>query len=329
MAINFINNFCSPNSVAMAALSCMLFVMLGCSKKPSEKASFREKLEKPVPSVVNSSAIENQPATPPLGSSVSAPSELEKREYEFAQNLPVLIRSEKGVEELKSLLHQASAVISKTATPITDPLVVSGAKLPSNFLDLFIHPNNESPTVAMRKEGFMGIGEKQLYEQQMLGVVCRELTKARPDIVVSFVRGQADSLPPTAADYIIYGAVIEGVQESSHVGSTESGSGTPKTLPQGTPLLNLSQAKNPIYRMLSVKIAPFVEIDDSKLAAFYSSFLNETDAAVQTAAVESLATTRAPNTANALQDFEAKARQQGNKEVADTARQAIQQLNQH
>lgn len=324
-------------------------ILAGCSKQPQKQANDPEKQQPASASEQAAPPAQAPQPSEPMTSKAPEPAAPNSRDLEQAANamgvpkgqvLSILQRQQALSTDFKTTLQSdnASQVVAKLlamsdAVQGTPDPQNTGQRLPDSFLKMLGFGNAsvpglevEGPGVKAAKAGFMGVSVEKLPEQQVLAAGTRELAKMRPDLMTSLAQERAKTVPPTAADYILFNAIIEGLAESPFMESTGNDSEKPKTLPYGSELLALAKAPNPIYRLLAVRAAPRAETDKAKLVAFYSEFLNETDSFIQAAAVDGLATMRAPVALSALQSFEARARQQGNAEIEDAAKQAIQQL---
>jgi hypothetical protein len=325
-------------------------LITGCSKQPTKQAN---EPEKPQPPVVSESAVTPapEPTSPPAEPIVAkapalAPSGRDLEQAAKAMGVPkdqvlaVLQRQEVLWSNFKTTLRSdnASQVVPmllamSDAVRGTPDAQAGGQRLPESFLKMLGHGNAsvpglelDNPDAKTAKAGFMGVNAEKLPEQQVLAAGARELAKVRPDLVTSLAQERAKTLPPTAADYILFNAITDGLAESPFMESTGDDSEKPKTLPYGSELLALAKASNPIYRLLAVRTARYAEREKTKLIDFYSRFVSEPDPFIQAAAVDGLATLRASDALSALQGFEVKARQQGNTELEDAAKQAIKQL---
>jgi hypothetical protein len=242
---------------------------------------------------------------------------------ELEQEYQMATKSPDGISKLQATLRKAIANIDAASTPVTS----DGNKLPASFMDLFYPKTSrvESPTFFMMKPGFMGLKADNLSDQQTLIGLVPTLTNTHPEILLPLLQERADTVPPTAADYLLYGAISEGLQDAP----TDNLENKPDevALPQGIGLLNLSHAKNPIYRLLGVHAAEYVEANQTNRVNFYSAFLNEPDPTVQTSAVTGLAGTKTPATLGALQSLQAAAQRNGNAQGTKAAEEAIQRLN--
>jgi len=246
---------------------------------------------------------------------------LRARSKELEQEVQMATKSPEGVAKLQATLRQAIAHIDAASTPVAS----DGNKLPSSFVDLFSPKNStmDPPETSMMKSGFMGLKADNLSDQQTLSTIWMVM-QSNPEIVLPLLQERAATLPPTAADYMIYGFSLEGLQDAP----TDNLENKPDqvALPQGIGLLNLSHAKNPIYRLLAVRAVGFVEANQTNQVNFYSTFLNEPDPTIQTSAVIGLAGTKTPATLAALQSFQAAAQQNGNTRAVKVAEEAIQRL---
>jgi hypothetical protein len=206
-------------------------------------------------------------------------------------------------------------------------------KLPDGFLKMRSNGSSsipgvlevESPEVKMMRAGFMGIDVEKLAEQHVLGRAVHELARLRPGHMVLIAKERAKVVPPTAADYIIYAFIFNGIAESPYLESADSKQPR-KTLPDSKALLDLSTAPNPIYRLLSAELAMVVESEPAKLIEFYRTFLSENDPVIQTSAVWGLRSTRSSSAVATLQEFESGALRRGESTVASAARRAIEGL---
>lgn len=350
MRLHTIINFCHLLASRAASTLLLIALIAGCSKQPQQQAS---EMEKQQPSSVSEQTAPVQEQAPlpsePSVTKVPKPRTPSSRELEqMADTMGVrkeqvllgLQRQQALWTDFKATLHSdnASQVVSKllamsNTVQGTPDAQNNGQRLPDSFLKMLGFGDSsvpglevEGPGVKAAKAGFMGLSVEKLPEQQVLAAGARELARMRPDLMTSLAQERAKAVSPSAADYILFNAIIEGLAESPFMESTGNNSEKPKTLPYGSELLALAKAPNPIYRLLAVRTARRAETDKAKLAGFYSGFLNETDPFIQAAAVDGLAIMRATLALSALQSFETKARQQGNAELEDSAKQAIKQL---
>jgi hypothetical protein len=343
---------CIPINTFQLSFCALLFVSLivGCSKKQQEQTDKSEKSQSP--SITDHAAppTPEQSSGPEEGSvGESLAPEPSSRDIEQAANamgvpkdqvLSVLRRQQVLWNEFKAAIQSDNAsrvvpmLLAMSDAVRGTPLAQTGdQRLPDSFLKMLGHGTSsvpgleaDGPSSKAAKAGFMDVSTDRLAEQRVLAAGARELAKVRPDLVTSLANERAKALPPTAADYILFNAITDGLAESPFLESTGRDSERPNTLPYGGELLALAKAPNPIYRLLAVRTARYAERDKAKLVGFYSQFLDEPDPFIQAAAVDGLAMLRASSALTALQSFEARARQKGNADLERAAKLAIQQL---
>lgn len=233
----------------------------------------------------------------------------------------------RAVQMLSSI---ANALQSSQSVKTDSQAEQNGERLPGNRLKPF--PSNPSdpdgPDVKVVRAGFMGLSSDKLPEQLFLNEAVQELARLHPDLMVLLAKERAGVVPPTAADYIIFEAVCNGLAESPFL-ETASSTGPRKTLPGGAGVLDLADARNPIYRYMAARFASVAESDNTKLVKFYSSFLNETDPTIKITAIHALVYTRDPKVAGVLKEFEAKAKERGEAEVLKAIQQEIKRFGSH
>lgn len=333
---------------ALVALT-LIIALAGCSKR-TEKAI--GDANKPEP------AIETQHSTPPVVprqlevvTSQPPPSpEPSARELDDAasalgiarnQALPLLRREHALWEKFVAILKSDNAsdvvpMLSAMAAAVQGTTAVqsNGEQLPESFLAMLgLDAGNvpglgsvDGPSAKAKKAGFMGVGVEKLPEQHILAAAVQELAKRRPDLLTSLATERANSAVPTAADYILFNAIIDGLADSPFLETTGDASEKPRTLPFGSELMAMARKPNPIYRLIAVRTASRVETDAKGLVTFYSTFVAETDPTIQQAAIEGLEGVRDPAALDALRKFDTATKARGNADVRQTVEDAIRRL---
>ena len=345
--------FSSPRLLTLRTLITFLLVgaIAGCSK-PSEKApgksdaeqrplseqtepTTQKQVQQPVKSMANNTPQPSAPSTQELewaAKAMGIPQDrvllVLQRQEALSAKFQQVLKSDDASQVVPMLLGMADAV---RGTPEAGG---DGQQLPSSFLKMLGYDSSSVPglsdvegiSVKSRKPGFMGLSVEKLPEQNVLATATVKLAKQRPDLLASLAAERAKNTVPTAADYILFNAIIDGLADSPFLVSTGDISEKPKALPYGSELLALANAPNPIYRLLAVRVASSAEADKAKLIGFYSGFLNETDPIIQQAAVDGLEGLQEPGALNVLRKFDAKAKQEGNADVSRAAQDAIRRL---
>ena len=232
------------------------------------------------------------------------------------------LKSPAAASQFQAILRKAIANIDAVGTPAT----TVGNNLPVSFTNLYF-PKNQSKNAAQMKAGSMGLSSDNRLDEYTL-LWAGQLVNTAPEILMPILEERAKVFPPTATDYILYGTIRTALDDNnydltSHGSPTDPNQVSPS---RSAGLLQLAQAKNPIYRLLAAEAADYVEPDKNKRVNFYSTYLNETDPIIQTVAIKGVANTQTSSTPATLQSFQAAARQNGNAEGVDAAQKAIQRL---
>jgi hypothetical protein len=251
---------------------------------------------------------------------------IKNRSEELESEYKLALQSSQGASQLQTTLRKAISNIDAASTPVT----TGNANLPASFTDLYFpkQPKAGSGAEGAMKPGFMGLGANNFSDQFTL-LWAGRLINTAPEILMPILEERAKVFPPTAADYILYGAVSAAIDDNNY-DLTPHGSPTDPTqvsLSRSAGLLQLAHAKNPIYRLLAARAGVFVERDEAKRLNFYSAYLNESDPTIQTAAVTGLANAKTPAAVATLQSFQTAAQQHGNAQGAKAAEEAIQRIN--
>jgi len=234
------------------------------------------------------------------------------------------LQSLQGASQFQATLRKAIANIDAGSTPAT----TTGSNLPASFTDLYFpkQPKAGSGAEGAMKPGFMGLGANNFADQFTL-LWAGRLINTAPEILMPILEERAKVFPPTAADYILYGAVNAGIDDNNY-DLTPNGSPTDPdqvSLSRSAGLLQFAHAKNPIYRLLAARAAEFVEPDKDKRLNFYSAYLNETDPYILGAAVDAVANTKKPGAATLLQSFRPTVEKTGDTKLAARLQDQIQQ----
>jgi hypothetical protein len=246
---------------------------------------------------------------------------LKKLGEELESEYKLALQSPQGASQFQATLRKAIADIDAKSTPVT----TNGSNLPVSFTDRYF-PKHQGKDVDQLKADPMGLGSNNLDVYTLLWA--GQLINTAPEILMPILQERAKFFPPTAADYILYDVIRTALDDNNydltpHGSPTDPNQVSPS---RSAGLLQLAQAKNPIYRLLAAEAANYVEPDKNKRVNFYSAYLNETDPVIQTTAIKGVASTQTPSTTTVLQSFQTAAHQNGNAEGADAAQKAIQQL---
>ncbi len=105
--------------------------------------------------------------------------------------------------------------------------------------------------------------------------------------------------------------------------------GVPGKVPlsRSVALLQLAQAKNPIYRLLAVKAAGDVEHDKDKRLNFYSTYVGEADPHILSSVIDGVANTETPGAATVLQSLQPAVEKTGDAKLAAHLQNQILRLN--
>jgi hypothetical protein len=247
---------------------------------------------------------------------------IKERAEELGREYSAALKSPDAANQFQTIMRKAISNIDAASKPaITD-----GKKLPTSFTDHYF-PKHQVKDANQTKADDMGLSMDTYLDQYTLAWA-GQLINTAPEVLMPILEERAKVFPPTAADYILYGTIRTALDDNNY-DLTPHGSPTDPNQVSPTRsagLLQLAQAKNPVYRLLAAEAADYVEPDKNKRVNFYSAYLNETDPVIQTTAIKGVASTQTPATVGVLQSFQTAAHQNGNAEGADAAQKAIQRL---
>lgn len=337
----------SPMKAAVALT--LISALVGCSKRSETMTADTDKKQPPLvtqqtPSPAPPRSPEVVTTTPPA---TTQPTDRDLDQVAAVWGVPkektlTLLRREQALwEKFAGLLKSEDAsdtvpMLSEMATALrgTPEPNANGQRLPESFLAMLGYSADtvpglagaDSPSLKSMKPGFAGVEVENMPEQHILATATQELAKRRPDLLAMLAKERAKNAVPTAADYILFNAITDGLAASPFLQSTGDDSEEPKVLPYGAELMELAQMPNPVYRLIAVRAARSAEPDAKKLVAFYSSFVRETEPAIQQAAIDGLEAVRDTSALDALRRFDADLKARGNADVRRTVEEAIRRL---
>jgi hypothetical protein len=237
----------------------------------------------------------------------------ETQAVELQRAIEMVLKAPENASKFQATLKKAIANINTASKPVT----TNGDNLPASFTDLVFsnqkvnpYSQSEQAMVTVLNTGFMGLATDNRIDQTVL-MFAGLLLNTAPEILMPELQERAKVFPPTAADYIFYECVIDGIEENNYEMVGSRGNATfPSDAPQlpltgSAGLLTLAHAKNPIYRLLAAQAAyRGVEPDEAKRLKFYSSYLNETDPYILGFVIKAIAWDKSPIAASVLETFE-------------------------
>ena len=120
-------------------------------------------------------------------------------------------KSPEGASRVQALLREAISNIDASSKP----MVTKGNNLPASFTDLFFpkqrNVNSTPPFAAVLTSGFMGLKADNCLDQFTI-LWSMGLINTAPEILVPVLRERAEVFPPSAADYILFACVREGIK---------------------------------------------------------------------------------------------------------------------
>jgi hypothetical protein len=200
------------------------------------------------------------------------------------------------VNEIKSLADSIARV-SKPLPLSSDP------REPISLAVLAGVQDGPEPSAAACRAGFLGLPPEQLSSQLKLYAGTQEVARLRADHLSPLLSGRAASSTATAADWALYAAVTDGVQDNPDFQHADSPTTSEPRLPYAAELLRLARAKNAVYRLLAVKLAPQLERDRAKLSVFYQQFANDHEEVIRRTAIQGLKGVNPPNLDSILKAF--------------------------
>lgn len=167
------------------------------------------------------------------------------------------------------------------------------------------------PTARMARAGFLGLPVERLPEQRVLAGAVRRLTATSLNAILPLLQ-ERSMMEPSPVDYIIYGNIRDGLAQNTETQSTGSAHELRKILPGAAGFKELAAAKNPVYRLLSIDLAPVVESNQSMLVIFNSEFITDPEPVIKVAAASALLNIKTPSARAAIEAFASEPEQSGN-----------------
>ena len=179
-------------------------------------------------------------------------------------------------------------------------------------------------TVASRinQSGYLNLDQNYLVDQRIAYGSAANAAKVRPELLEGIITSRINDAP-SPLDAIIYQGILDGLADNTSYHRTDS-SGPDENMPGSDLIRQMAEAKNPVYRLLAVEQAWLINTEDR--LSFYETFIAENDPRIKRRAIEGAANTKNVNAINTLRRFEQSSLQQGEKENADLASQAIKRL---
>lgn len=319
---------------SIGAISLALAVLVGCERKPTTVSNPTPPAAPTTPTVASKPAatatVAPTPAQPSVPVAVQRGPKLRHPEKGLVSTPEApdpardrLRREFAGVgpndprffETLRRLWSEIDwRGLERPVSSTTDNKVASGKLLPRELHALL---NSDAQRTAEKDS------------TRMLGWLAGWSGVQGGNHLPSLMEERVNQLPPTDADLAIYSAVIRGIEEMN-----------PST---NRPYLELwkplTEAKNPIYRLLALEASVraisadargistednrFNEVDASAKVVFVQPFLAEEDPLILGRAVRVMGTLASPAARTALERFRAAQQQAGNAELVTAADEAL------
>lgn len=179
----------------------------------------------------------------------------------------------------------------------------SSSNEPISLAVLAGEQSGPEPSAAVCRAGFLGLPPDQLSNQLKLHAVTQEIARTSADYLPLLLHARADSDVPTAADWALYAAVTDGIQDNQDFQFADALPPDAQSPPYAEQILLLGSAQNAVYRLLAIRLAPQIERDRIKLGLFYQQFANDHEEVVRRAALDGLKSANPPNIESILETF--------------------------